>query len=62
MVAPSAPNKSKVADHLVMNRQGFRAVISADEHHVICHPVDVEELDTSFLGVHLPWRKVGVAR
>ncbi len=61
-MGPSNPRNSRVADNLVVNRQGFRAVVEEEEDHVVCHPVNVERLDTSFLGVKLPWHLVGAVK
>ncbi len=60
--APANPRNSQVADNIVVNKQGFRAVTEEEEEHVICHPVDMDRLDTSFLGLSLPWHLVGVFR
>ncbi len=61
-MGPAKPGNTNVADNIVVNRQGFRAVITEEEEHVICHPIDVEELDTSWLGVNLPWAMVGAVK
>ncbi len=62
VTAPANPNNSTIADNIVVNRQGFRAVIVEEDDHLICHPIDVYPLEPTFLGVKLPWHLVGVRR
>ncbi len=62
VAAPANPNNTRIADNIVANKQGFRAVIEEEEEHLICHPVDVYPLDPPFLEVKLPWQLVGVCR
>ncbi len=61
MIEPSS-GSSKVADNIVTTRRGFRAVSRVDEEHIYCHPVLTREIDTSALGLPLPWGTVGAAR
>ncbi len=58
----AASNSSRVADNYVTTRRGFRAVSKTDDQHIYCYPVETEEIDTTFLGLDLPWSLVGAAR
>ncbi len=58
----AATNNRKVADNYITTRRGFRAVSKADAEYVYCHPVQTEEIDTSFMGLQLPWSLVGAVR
>ncbi len=61
MVAATSA-RSKVADNIVTTHKGFRAVSRTDPHYIYCHPVQVREIDTSHLGLPLPWGTVGAQR
>ncbi len=61
MVAASS-GRREVADNIITTRRGFRAVSRAEPDHVFCHPVVVQDIDTSDLGLPLPWSTVGAAR
>ena len=58
----AASGSSKVADNIIVTRRGFRAISKADEEYVYCYPVETEDINTSFLGLQLPWMTVGAAR
>ncbi len=58
----AATANTKVADNYITTQRGFRAVTRTDDQHVYCHPVETEDIDTSFLGLNLPWNLVGAAR
>ena len=58
----STPRNNKVADNYVVTSQGFRAIYKTSEDHVYCHPIEVEALDTEYLGFSLPWHLIGAAK
>ncbi len=58
----AASGETQVADNFITVRRGFRAVSKTDEEYVYCYPMETEDIDTSFLGLQLPWRLVGAAR
>ena len=61
MVEPTS-GSTKVADNIVTTRRGFRAVSRTDEENIYCHPLVLRDIDTSHLGLPLPWGTVGAKR
>jgi len=47
-------------DSIVMTGNDFFQVYAISDDILSCHPIKIESLDTSFLGINLPWDKVGV--
>ena len=62
LVIAAASDNSKVADNYITTRRGFRAVSRTDPEHVYCYTIETEDIDTSCMGLNLPWNLVGAAR
>ncbi len=62
LVINGATTNTKVADNYITTQRGFRAVTRTDQQYVYCHPVETGDIDTSALGLNLPWTLVGAAR
>ncbi len=61
MKAPN-PRNCQVADNYVVTTQGFRAIYKTSEENVYCHPIELEAVNTDFVGFSLPWHLIGVSK
>ena len=60
VVTPISESNSSICDSYIVTNRGVRVVQSMDEDAFYCHPVVVEEFNTDFVGINLPWKLVGV--
>ncbi len=60
MLKPSRATNKRTADNYVVTPRGFRAIYRTTEDFIYCHPIEVEAVNSDFVGFSLPWHLVGV--